>query len=330
MKKRTLTIIAVAILITSTMTMTGCSIGDLHFFVSSTSGIGNVFKIGPNACSKTEFRTYLANYKNLYGTFQDSSIWSDGNGKVIEDGMKSAVLDHLTRVYSLDLYARDNNITLTKSEEEAIEKAADEYYNSLTDEDRSYMGASKSEIEDMYVNYALAEKVYFQLMNSVDEEVSEDEARMMEAEVLFTTQKSNADAAALQLKQGYSFSSVAGQYSEADSVNVTFGRDKYPAEVDAVVFNLENGQITDMITTDEGYYFFRCTNKYNKELSEENKANVISHRKDELVLDLIHEQEEKYYSHLSEGTLENLSLEETKDVKTDSFFQVLNKYVSFK
>ena len=105
--------------------MTGCSIGDLHFFVSSTSGIGNVFKIGPNACSKTEFRTYLANYKNLYGTFQDSSIWSDGNGKVIEDGMKSAVLDHLTRVYSLDLYARDNNITLTKSEEEAIEKAAD-------------------------------------------------------------------------------------------------------------------------------------------------------------------------------------------------------------
>ena len=181
--------------------MTGCSIGDLHFYVSSTSGIGNVFKIGPNACSKTEFRTYLANYKNLYGTFQDSSIWSEDNGKIIEDGMKSAILDHLTRVYSLDLYAKDNNIKLTKSEEEAVNKAAEEYYNSLSDEDRSYTGASKADIEDMYEHYALAEKVYFQLMNSVDEEVSEDEARMMEAEVLFTTKKANADAAAAQLKE---------------------------------------------------------------------------------------------------------------------------------
>ena len=329
MKKTRLILIAITTLIISIL-MTGCSIGDLHFYVSSTSGIGNVFKIGPNACSKTEFRTYLANYKNLYGTFQDSSIWSEDNGKIIEDGMKSAILDHLTRVYSLDLYAKDNNIKLTKSEEEAVNKAAEEYYNSLSDEDRSYTGASKADIEDMYEHYALAEKVYFQLMNSVDEEVSEDEARMMEAEVLFTTKKANADAAATQLKQGYSFASVAQQYSEADSVNVTFGRDKYPKEVDAVVFNLENGQVTDMITTDDGYYFFRCTNKYNKELSEENKANVISHRKDELVQDLIHEQEEKYYSHLSEGTLENLSLEDTENVKTDSFFQVLNKYVSFK
>jgi foldase protein PrsA len=312
------------------VTLSGCSIGDFHIYASSTSGIGNVFKIGPLTCSKKEFRVYLTNYKNLYGTFEDSSLWNEGNDEVMEAGIKSAVLDHLTRIYSLNLYARDNDIELTKSEEEACEKAAEEYHDSLSDADKSYMGASESDIEKMYKRYALAEKVYYGLMNSVDEEVSEDEARMMEAEVIFTPNKSDAENIANQLKQGASFTALAQQYSKADNLKVTFGRNEYPKEVDAVVFNLENGKTTDMITTDDGYYFFHCINKYNKELSEQNKANVIAERKEKLIEDMIKEQEEKYYSHFSESTLENLVVNKSDEVKSDSFFQVLNKYVSFK
>lgn len=310
--------------------VTGCSIGDLHIYVSSTSGIGNVFKIGPLSCSKKEFRVYLTNYKNLYGTFEDSTLWNEGDDKTLEAGIKSAVLEHLTRVYSLALYARDNDIELTKSEEESCKKAAEEYYDSLTDADKSYMGASESDIEKMYKRYALAEKVYYQLMNSVDEEVSEDEARMMEAEVIFTPNKIDADTIASQLQSGASFTALAQQYSKADSISVTFGRNEYPKEVDAVVFNLENGKTTGMINTDDGYYFFHCINKYNKELSEQNKANVIAERKDKLIQDMVQDQEEKYYSHFSESTLENLVVNKSEEVKSDSFFQVLNKYVSFK
>ncbi len=39
----------------------------------------------------------------------------------------------------------------------------------------------------MYEHYALAEKVYKQLMSGVDENVSEDEARIMEANVIYVT-----------------------------------------------------------------------------------------------------------------------------------------------
>ena len=302
----------------------------MHIYASSTSGIGNVFKIGPLSCSKKEFRVYLTNYKNLYGTFDDTSLWNEGEDEELEAGIKSAVLDHLTRIYSLDLYARDNDIELTKSEEENCAKAAEEYYDSLTDADKSYMGASESDIKKMYMRYALAEKVYYGLMNSVDEEVSEDEARMMEAEVIFTPNKADADVIDSQLKAGTSFTALAQQYSKADSISVVFGRNEYPKEVDAVVFNLENGKNTGMITTDDGYYFFHCINKYNKELSEQNKANVIAARKNQLIQDMIKEQEEKYYSHFSESTLKNLVVNKTDEVKSDSFFQVLNKYVSFK
>ncbi|MCR4612019.1 MAG: peptidyl-prolyl cis-trans isomerase [Lachnospiraceae bacterium] len=329
MKKRN-KIICALIVLTMVFSVSGCSLGDFHIYASSTSGIGNVFKIGPYSCSKKEFRVYLCNYKNLYGTFDDSNLLSEENEKVIEDGLKSAILEHLTKVYSLNLYARDNDIELSQDEESNCEKAAEEYYDSLTSEDLSYMGVSKSDIEKMYKRYALAEKVYYGLMNSVDEEVSEDEARMMEAEVIYVTNEADAASVTTALNSGTSFTAVAQQYSKADNISDTFGRNKYPAEVDKVVFNMENGQVSNMITTDDGYYFFKCTNKYNKELSEQNKANVISERKNKLIDDMIKEQEEKYYSHLSESTLENLVVNKSAEVKSDSFFQVLNKYISFK
>ena len=53
-----------------------------------------------------------------------------------------------------------------------MKQAAAEYYDSLTEAERSYSGASQSDIERMYQRYALAVKVYEQLMESVDEEIS--------------------------------------------------------------------------------------------------------------------------------------------------------------
>ncbi len=57
----------------------------------------------------------------------------------------------------------------------------------------------------MYEHYALAEKVYKQLMSGVDENVSEDEARIMEANVIYVTDETLAKDIATQLKNGASF-----------------------------------------------------------------------------------------------------------------------------
>ncbi len=322
-------IIAVLLALIIAIGLGGCSIGNLHFYIAGTSGIGNVFKIGSMTCSKKEFRVYLANYKNLYGSFEGVNLWETDGESNLEQGVKSAVLDHLTRVYSLNLYAKDNDISLSTEEEKLCEKAAEEYYNSLSSKDKSYMGASKGNIEDYYRHYALAEKVYFKLMNSVDDEVSEDEARMMDCMVMCVKDKNTADTVLSQLSQGVSFETLAGTYTVLDSVNKTVGRHTFPEEVDEVIFKLDNGQTSSAIKTDEGYYIVYCINKYNKELSESNKANVIAQRKTELIENLLKEQEEKYYSHLSTSTLKNMKIETSDKMSTDSFFEVLNKYIKF-
>ena len=50
------------------------------------------------------------------------------------------------------------------------------------------MGASQSLITKMYSEYLLASKVYQSLIGSVDEEVSDDEARIIEGMQIFVCQ----------------------------------------------------------------------------------------------------------------------------------------------
>ena len=47
------------------------------------------------------------------------------------------------------------------------------------------MDVSEATIEKLYENYALASKVYTSLTTGVNEEVSDDEARVMEAQQIY-------------------------------------------------------------------------------------------------------------------------------------------------
>ena len=56
-------------------------------------------------------------------------------------------------------------------------------------------------------------------------------------------------------------------------------RDDFSDEVAEIVFRLDDGEISQMITTGDGYYFIKCLNKYHKELTEENKKNIVERRR---------------------------------------------------
>ena len=68
------------------------------------------------------------------------------------------------------------------------------------------MGASQSLITKMYSEYLLASKVYQSLIGSVDEEVSDDEARIIEGMQIFVKDSGKADEVKKRLKRGEDFS----------------------------------------------------------------------------------------------------------------------------
>lgn len=308
------------------ITCVGCTAGDKVVYFDTSSGYNTVFKIGDMKCSKKEALVYLLNEKNIYGSVDGVNLWSDEyDTDTMTGSIKDLTMEHLTRVYILNLYAAEQEMELTDAEKSACADAAKEYYNSLNSAERSFTGAKKKDIEKMYLRYALASKVYEELMNSVDEEVSEDEARVMEAFVLYVSDESKADEIQGMINYGYTFERLAATYTELDTYQVTFGRGEYPSEVDDVVFNLDTDEVSQAIAADGGYYFFQCLDKYNEELSEENKAVIIDNRRKQVLEDIVDDLEERYFSDMNTDLWESVAFpEDASELTSASFFKTLN------
>ena len=326
MKKKILSMVCLVCMLFS---FTGCTINDHVVYFTGGTGFKNVFRIGDYKCPDKEVKLYLATYRNLYDTVGDTSIWNDGfEVDTIYDSLKKNVVSHLTRVYALNIYAEENEVTLTDKERNFVEQAAEEYYSSLSKADRKALNVSKSDVEEMYLRYALAEKVYFDLMNQVDEEVSEDEARVMDAYVLFTTKEDTANYVQQALNNGLTFMNLLNMYGTGEKGLRSIPRGTMPEEVEDVIFQMEDEQVSDCIAAEDGYYFVYCVSKYNAELSESNKANVVAKRKAQVIADLIAAQNETYYSELNESLLEKMDVPDT--IETRNFFTVLDSYLTFK
>lgn len=310
----------------------GCSVKGKTVYFETPSGRNTVFKIGDMKCSKKEAMIYLLNEKNIYGTVDGVNLWSEGfNTDAITDSLKDATLEHLTKVYVLDLYAAEQEIELTEKEKEACEEAANEYFESLSTDEISFTGVKKKDIANMYEKYVLAEKVYAELMDSVDEEVSEDECRVMEAFVLFVTDEAEANEIQDMINTGFTFERLAATYTELDTYQVTFARNQYSKEVDDVVFNLDTEEVSGKIESDGGYYFFQCLDKYNEELSEENKTVIIEARRAQVINDIISDLEARYYSDMNEELWSKITIasEDADNLTSGSFFEVLSDHIKY-
>lgn len=310
-----------------TLLLSGCQIGDKEIVISKTLNNRQVFKIDRSICELKEAKVYLANYQNLYGTAYTVDLWEhDFGDNSLADYVKDVTLEELTRVYCMDLLAESEGMTLSESEQQKVADAAEEYYDSLSREEIFYMGVSEADIEEYYAHYALAQKLYHSLTDGVNEEVSDDEARVIEIMQIFVAGEENAATVRQKLLNGEDFAAVANNYNELSAIQVTVARDDLPEEVEEVAFRLDNDEISQMITTENGYYFIKCLNKYNVELTEENKANIVEKRQKEAFDDVYHEFIATRESYLNVELWEELTLETEKEITTNRFFAVFETY----
>ena len=309
-----------ALLLAGIMLLSGCRVGDTEVEFLQPVFLNQIFKIDGESCSKKEAKIYLTNYMNIYGNaFGINLQEQDFEMDSLEQYAKDMTLLQLARIKCMNGIAKD--------EKEKAKKAAEEYYQSLSKEERNYLRASKSRIEKMYLEYMTAEKVYRTLIGSVNEEVSDDEARIMEAVRIFVKEKDKAKELQKRLKKGEDFSALAGTYNEKGRAEVKLGREDLPEEVAKEAFELENEQISSMLTAKDGYYFIKCLNKYNKELTDQNKEVILKERRESAFRAVYDEYVEKVPTVLNKRVWEHMSVKPGKKVKTDSFFEVIDRAI---
>ncbi len=298
--------------------------------MSSGTGWFSVFTIGKGACPKNEALVYLANYRNLYGSINGADLFEgEYDTEHLISNLKDAALSHLTQVYAMNQYAAQKEITLDQQELDRVEQAAKKYYDSLSKKEKSALKVKETDIRDMYGRLALAEKVYTDLMGSVDEEVSEDEARVVDAKIIVISDQDKADTVQNLINSGTEFD-LLNSYNDATQMDVSLKRGEYPIEVEEALFSLEDGAVAGPIAASDGkYYFVKCISKYNQELSEENKKSIVEKRQTNRVGDILDDLDENVYSELNQKLWNEIELPDKETVKTNSFFSVLHEYLSY-
>lgn len=324
--KRKFTRVA-AVLCGMSLLLTGCRIGNKNIVVSNILNDRQVFKIEETVCSLKEARVYLTNYQNIYGTAYGVDLWKhDFGDDSLVKYIKAVTMEELTQVVSMDLLAQSREVALSEDELSAISEAAAEYYASLSKEENTYLEVTESDISEYYQHYALAQKLYNSLTNSVNEEVSDDEARVIEIMQIFVADSTKASDVAAKLERGDDFASVANNYNELSSIQTTVARDELPKEVEEVAFNLDNGQTSSMIQAGKGFYFIKCLNKYNEELTEANKSNIVEKREKEAFDDVYNQFVAGLNSSINKDMWDELTLDTTDGIQTDSFFEIFEKH----
>ena len=164
--------------------LSGCKDGEgIGTKVVLTTGFNKneVFRIETSTCLLPEIMVYLTNIQNRYESVYGTEIWNTNvDGVTLEQNVKDIALAQIARIKTMNLMAERYQVELSSEEKVQVENAADSYYHSLNDTEIEQMGVSKKTIEELYKEFALAEKVYEYTIKDINPEISDDEARWME------------------------------------------------------------------------------------------------------------------------------------------------------
>ncbi len=320
----------IAALMLGIVMLTGCTIGDTEYvFYKQKVDDKTVFSINSEKCSIEEVKIYLCNYKNIYGNSYGIELWEKEElTDSLEDYVRGVTLAESGRVICMYELAREQEIGLTEEESAKVEELSEEYFASLSEEEIAFMNVKESDVALAYEHYAVAMKLYETLTEGVNEEVSDDEARVMRVEQIYVPDEETAMTVASKLENGEDFEAVAGTYNKAESMETTIARGEYPKEVEDAAFSLDDGASSGMITTESGYYFIKCISKLEPELTEENKSVIVLQRRKEQFDDLYQEYVDRTDFVLNEEIWNAITLEGTEEIHTDSFFELYNEKFS--
>lgn len=235
----------------------GCKVGNTQIRLSSGQlrNHNAIVRINDHKYDIRYAKLYLCNYRNLYGKAYGTDLWESYDAD-LEQYVKDVTIQELTHIACMDILAENQDMHLSEQEKKQAARAAKEYYQSLTEEEKTFIGLYEREIRTAYEEYALAEKLYHALTQGTDEEVSDDEARVVRVQQIYVKEKEALRAVQENLAAGDDFASVASAYNQSREFERTIARGTYPDAMEEIVFNLDDGACSDVIAADDGYYIY--------------------------------------------------------------------------
>lgn len=306
-----------------------------------------VFRINDSVCTLAEAKIYLTNIQDQYQSVYDSNMWKEKCGNItVEEYVKKTVISELAQIKSMALFAKEHDIVLTEDEKNTVNKAAKEYYDSLNEQEITYMGITQEVVTNAYSEYLLASKVYSAFTTETNTEVSDDEARVIAIQQIVINKYHMDDAGNkvtatdAEKQEAYNkaqtvlekdqnnedFTTLAENYSDNEVCELSLGRGQMEQVVENVIFNMENDELSGIIETEDGYYIIKCINSYDIEATDANKEVIIEQRKTKAFDEAYEVFVNGLTSEFNDTLWGKITLEYNENVKTVKFFDIYNQY----
>lgn len=330
--------------------LTACGEGNTTVVLTTGFKKDEIFKIESATCTLPEIMIYLTNTQNQYENVYGREIWSTMLEDVtLEENVKQTVLARMAQVKSMNLLAQSKGIALDEYELALADQAANEYFQSLNETEKTLMGIEHADVRILYEEYALAQKVYEQIIRDINPEISDDEARTITVQHILiktytldamgekveytdhakeTAYQTAQEVHALAISNEHDFETLAKKYSDDEMLTYSFGKGEMDENFEEAAFNLGNGEISEIVESRNGYHIIRCMNTFDREETDNNKLKIVEKRRQE-AFSLEYDAFVKGLTRtLNEELWKTVTFIHDEQVKTSNFFDIFDKYFS--
>lgn len=332
------------ILVVISVTLSGCS-RDIK--ISTGLNKDEIFRIGDETADLGEIMLLLVNEKNQYESGLGDDIWTKEFDDInLETEVKNKVKNEAVELYVMYMMAKEEKITLNEDEKTLLHEAAKTYYESLTEEEINGLEITEDTVYRLYEKMYLSDKYYELKTSQSQKEISDEEAKVIEVMYIFFKTgdvdihgtlipyeeekiaeiRSKALSVLENVKQGGDFQSLAIANTDADEFRCIFGRETMEEAFETAAFTLKDGEVSDLVETEKGYYIIKCINDYLSEETQENKINMEERCKADKFKEIYEPYLEKQSLEFHTKLWEQISISDYVDYDSDSIFEVYQTY----
>ena len=321
-KKRTMKALAFAAVLVLGLGTTACS-----------SGIPIVSEVKETQ-GYTDQQTMLvvATERNRYRKIYTDQIWQvqvNEDGTTFQAYLLGEVQDFLREMKTMNLLADEKEIALTSQEKEQLRELSNRYYDSLTEEDKTYTGAGKDDIYTMYEAYHRANKLVDELTKDVNLEISDSEAKVITVQEIKLSDSARAQEIYGQVTaEGADFAAIARAVSEDSSIDRSVGRSERAKTYEDAVFALEAGQISPVIEDGGRWCIVKCINDYDEDATLERKQKLALQRKNQAFRQIYDVFAEEHPVEIRGSIWDDISLTDGAASTTTGFFEMYQDFMN--
>lgn len=289
-----------------------------------------------NIAGYTEAQTMLVlgSERNRYQSVFGAEVWSlpvsgereDNYGAYFTDKMKEFLQD----IRTLNLLAEEKGIAPGSADMERLRRLTTAFYSGLTEDDFALMrDCTEQDVLTMYTSYFTACQTAEYLLQDVETEVPDADAKVIEVQQIVVSDRTQADQLWQEVNvEGANFAYYARQSSEDPDITLTLAKSEKDDLLYQTAFSLEENEISDVFEQDGKYYILKCTNAYDRKATQERKEKLEAAIRSNAFQSSYQTYADQHIIRFREDFWDSIDLSEYPDSRADNFFSLYDAEMS--